>query len=124
MPASAVAQAGNFSKPGGVYLRDPRLFALDLVSEQFANSTQPLVPERLLVMAGEGGHNGTGNGKGEAPIGGSQNFSMIGQLLALLLSERSGINIAEGKGGLEDLEKFTRQMVEQRQAATVAASAS
>jgi uncharacterized membrane protein YqiK len=90
---------------------DPRLFALNLVSEHFANSTQPLVPERLLVMAE--GQNGNGKGEGAAP-GGAQGFSMLGQLLALLLSEHSGVNIAENKGGVEDLEKFTRQMVEKK----------
>jgi uncharacterized membrane protein YqiK len=94
---------------------DPRLFALNLVSEHFANSTQPLVPERLMVM-GEG-HNGNGNGETAVPAGGAQGFSMMGQLLALLLSERSGVNIAENKAGVEDLEKFTRQMVEKEGAA-------
>jgi uncharacterized membrane protein YqiK len=97
---------------------DPRLFALNLVSEHFANSTQPLVPERLLVM-GEG-HNGNGNGNGDGapPVGGgAQGFSMVGQLLALLLSEHSGVNVAENKAGVEDLEKFTRQMVEKKEGA-------
>jgi hypothetical protein len=64
---------------------------------------------------GADGHNGTAPAEGGAPpIGGTQNMSMIGQLLALLLSERSGINIAENKANLEDLEKFTRQMVEKK----------
>jgi uncharacterized membrane protein YqiK len=94
---------------------DPRLFALNLVSEHFANSTQPLVPERLLVM-GEG-KNGNGEA-GAAPAGGAQGYSMLGQLLALLLSEHSGVNIAQDKGGsVEDLEKFTRQMVGKREGA-------
>jgi uncharacterized membrane protein YqiK len=93
---------------------DPRLFALNLVSEHFANSTQPLVPERVMMM-GEG-HNGNGTGEGAGPVGGAQGFSMLGQLLALLLSEHSGVNIAENKGGVEDLEKFTRQMAEKRDA--------
>jgi len=97
---------------------DPRLFALNLVSEHFANSTQPLVPERLLFMGGEGGHNGNGSGeKAGAGVGGAQNFSMLGQLVALLLSEHAGMNIAENKAGLEELEKFTRQMVEKRETA-------
>ena len=95
---------------------DPRLFALNLVSEHFANSTQPLVPERLLVM-GEG-QNGKSAEGGAAPAGGAQGYSMLGQLLALLLSEHSGMNIAEDKdGGVEDLEKFTRQMVEKKEGA-------
>jgi hypothetical protein len=93
---------------------DPRLFALNLVSEHFANSTQPLVPERLLVM-GEG-QNGNGDGKAPAPGGGSQSYGMVGQLLTLLLSEHSGVNIAENKEGVADLEKFTRQMVEKKEA--------
>ena len=91
---------------------DPRLFALNLVSEQFANSTQPLVPERLLVMAD--GHNGNGEGGSADPVGG-QGFGMMGQLLALLLSERSGIDIAGNPSNVEDLEKFTRQMVEKKE---------
>jgi len=94
---------------------DPRLFALNLVSEHFANSTQPLVPERLLVM-GEG-QNGNGNGEKPVPAGGAQNFSMVGQLLTLLLSEHSGVNIAENQAGVQDLEKFTRQMVEKKETA-------
>jgi uncharacterized membrane protein YqiK len=104
---------------------DPRLFALNLVSEHFASSTQPLVPERLLVMAD--GHSGNGNGNGAAPgapMGGAQGFSMMGQLLTLLLSEHSGVNIAENKANVEDLEKFTRQMVEKREAETAGAGKS
>jgi hypothetical protein len=50
-------------------------------------------------------------------VGGAQNFSMLGQLVALLLSEHAGMNIAENKAGLEELEKFTRQMVEKRETA-------
>jgi hypothetical protein len=59
------------------------------------------------------GHDG--NGSGAPGAGGAQNFSMLGQLLALLLSEHAGVNIAENKQGLEELEKFTRQMVEKRE---------
>jgi hypothetical protein len=87
---------------------DPRLFALNLVSEHFANSKQPLVPERMMVMGDGGG------GEGAAPGGGPQGFSMLGQLVALLLSEHSGVNIAENKADVEELEKFTRQMVEKK----------
>jgi len=87
---------------------DPKLFALNLVSEHFANSSQPLVPERLMVM-GDGG-----KGDAAAPGGGSQGFGIVGQLLALLLSEHSGIKIAENQAGVEDLEKFARQIVEKK----------
>src|SRR6266446_2462505 len=31
---------------------DPRLYALNLVSDQFAKSAQPIVPERVLIMGG------------------------------------------------------------------------
>lgn len=61
--------------------RDPRLFALALVSEQFAKSSQPLVPERLF-LTGAGG-------EGEA-----LNSSLVGQLLSLLVSEKSNIGVA------------------------------
>jgi hypothetical protein len=49
---------------------------------------------------------------------------MMGQLLTLLLSEHSGVNIAENKANVEDLEKFTRQMVEKREAETAGAGKS
>jgi hypothetical protein len=48
---------------------------------------------------------------------------MLGQLIALLLSEHSGINVTENQPGLEELEKFTRQMVERREAAAAAPAA-
>jgi len=41
---------------------DPRLYALNLVSGQLANSTQPLVPERVVLF-------GDGNGKNHSEIG-------------------------------------------------------
>ncbi|HVE15640.1 MAG TPA: SPFH domain-containing protein, partial [Chthoniobacterales bacterium] len=62
---------------------DPRLFALNLVAEHFAHSAQPLVPERLFVMGGESGQ---ANDTPAVP-------NMVGQLLALLLSEKSGLGI-------------------------------
>ncbi len=99
---------------------DPRLFALNLVSEHFANSTQPLVPERLLVM-GEQGHNGNGEGEKAPQMAGGQAFGMVGQLLTLLLSERSGVNIAGNQPGTEDLEKFARDIVQQKETAATAA---
>jgi len=94
---------------------DPRLFALNLVSEHFADSKQPLVPERLLVM-------GDGRTGGETPGGpGGAQGGMLGQLITLLLSEHSGINVTENQPGLEELEKFTRQMVEKRETAAAPA---
>lgn len=99
---------------------DPRLFALNLVSEHFANSTQPLVPERLMVLGD--GQNAGGEGKGVSPVsGGTQGLGMLGQLLTLLLSEHSGMNITENKAQTEDLERFARQVVEKKEAPPVAA---
>src|SRR5205085_6311273 len=42
---------------------DPRLYALSLVAEHMAHSSQPLVPERVFV-AGAGGHGEHGHGPG------------------------------------------------------------
>jgi uncharacterized membrane protein YqiK len=83
-------EAARISQTGGaeaeVFLRkisaygDPRLFALNLVSEQMARSQQPLVPERVLMMGGggEGALNAT---------------SLFGKVLALMLAERAGVGV-------------------------------
>ena len=81
---------------------DSRLFALNLVSEQFSHSAQPIVPERLLVMGG--GENGNGE---KMDIGSSNVF---GRLISLLLAEKAGFGTEEKTKGLEDLEKFAEQM--------------
>jgi multidrug efflux pump subunit AcrA (membrane-fusion protein) len=53
---------------------DPRLYALSVVAERLAHSTQPLVPERVFVNGGEkGGQTG-----------------LVGMLLDLLVAEKSG----------------------------------
>lgn len=61
---------------------DPRLYALSLISERFANSAQPLVPERLFLV--------NGNGKGDSHV---QGFGLLNQFLALLLGEKMGIGM-------------------------------
>ncbi len=60
--------------------RDPRLYVLNLVSEQFSKSAQPLVPQRLFVTGGDGDGNG-------------HSGSLINQLLGLLVSEKSSMGI-------------------------------
>jgi uncharacterized membrane protein YqiK len=55
---------------------DPRLYALSVVADKLAHSTQPLVPERVFV---NGQNSGTG-GPGGA----------LGMLLDLLVAEKSG----------------------------------
>ena len=77
---------------------DSRLFALNLVADRFAGSAQPIVPERLLVMGG--------NGEAKIDLGSSNVFS---QFLTLLLAEKSGIGVNEGKG-MEDLERLTASL--------------
>src|SRR5205814_9002098 len=85
--ASRVAQVGL--SEAAVFLQkirafgDPRLFALGIVSEKFANSAQPIVPERLLVM-------GVGKDGGDGEMGGSNVFN---QLITLLLTEKAGIGM-------------------------------
>ena len=59
---------------------DPRLYALSLVAEHLAHSTQPLVPERVFV-AGGNGDNGQAASAGQG---------LLGMLINLLVAEKSG----------------------------------
>ncbi len=63
---------------------DPKLFAVNLAGEQISRSAQPIVPERMAVF---GGGQGAGDGGG-----------LFGRLLALLLAERTGIDLSEFDG--------------------------
>lgn len=74
--------------------RDPRLYVLNLVSEQFSKSAQPLVPQRLFV---------TGGGK-EGDDSGGVNNGLVGQLLALLVSEKSNMGITSEEAKSEPLQ--------------------
>src|SRR5205085_920539 len=82
--ASRIAQIGL--SEASVLLRkigsfgDPRLYALQLVAEQLAHSSQPLVPERVFV-AGANGENGHGANPSQG---------MLGLLINLLVAEKSG----------------------------------
>ena len=64
--ASKTLQIGqaeaNVSRQKVEAFTDPRLYALNLVSGQLANSTQPLVPERVVLF-------GDGGGKSHSEIG-------------------------------------------------------
>lgn len=55
---------------------DPRLYALSVVADKLAHSTQPLVPERVFVNGQNGGPAGPGGA--------------LGMLLDLLVAEKSG----------------------------------
>jgi uncharacterized membrane protein YqiK len=103
--ASRVAQVGL--SEAAVFLQkiraygDPRLFALNLVSEQFARSVQPLVPERLFISPG--GH----NGDGKLEVG---SVNVASQLLSLLLADKAGIGVSENSPELAELEKFAAEL--------------
>jgi hypothetical protein len=77
--------------------RDPRLYALQLVSEKFANSRQPLVPQRLFMA---GGNNGDGKDTSKSGI------SLMDTLIALILSEKTGLNLTEAGPNVADLKKM------------------
>lgn len=81
---------------------DPRLFALSLVATDFAKSAQPLVPERLLMMGGQGEGEGV-----PAGLGGS---SVFGQLLTLLLAEKAGLSLTEAVGSSDELQRFSDEL--------------
>lgn len=86
---------------------DPRLFALSLVAEQLAQSTQPLVPERVFVTGGEGASAQT-SGQG-----------LLGMLLTLLTAEKSGFQSAmpETTAEMKELsEQLTREALATMQA--------
>ncbi len=105
--ASRVAQVGMAE--ASVFLQkiraygDPRIFALSLVSEQFARSAQPIVPERLLVMGG----GGEGAKAGSMDLGSANVFS---RLITLLLAEKGGIAFDEKNPGLQELQKYADEL--------------
>jgi uncharacterized membrane protein YqiK len=102
--AAKVAQVGLAE--AAVFLQkiraygDPRLFALNLASDQFSKSAQPLVPERLLVTGG----GGTGQGD-QANIASS---SVLGQLLTLLLADKAGVGF--GTQDVKELEQLANDI--------------
>jgi uncharacterized membrane protein YqiK len=92
---------------------DPRLYALQLVAEHLAHSSQPLVPERVFT-AGAAGENGHGAAPGQG---------LLGLLINLLVAEKSGFQPAE-PAGLASLQEFadrmTREAMESMQQAAPA----
>lgn len=82
---------------------DPRLLALQGIAEKLAASTQPLVPERLFVMGGEG----------EAG-GGDSAAGLVGRLMAVLLSEKLGLGAAAAPADVPELERFVTTLVEKQ----------
>lgn len=95
---------------------DPRLYALALVAEHMAHSSQPLVPERVF-MAGANGENGHGSSAGQG---------LLGMLINLLVAEKSGFQLTDN-GAMSSLqefsEKMTREAMESMQQAALAQAA-
>jgi uncharacterized membrane protein YqiK len=73
---------------------DPRLYALTQAAELLAHSQQPLVPERMFVTGGEGSTAGQG---------------LVGQLLSLLVAEKSGFQPADF-AELNSLKEFSNRL--------------
>ena len=107
---TGLAEAAVFLQKIKAY-GDARLFALNHLSTEFSKSAQPLVPERVFIT---GGKDGEGNALG-----------LLSTLLGLLVSEKSGIKIAEGNPELAELEKVVAdaQAKQAEEAAAQAASA-
>jgi len=102
---------------------DPRLFALNMVGEQFSRSSQPLVPERLFVVGSNGGSSNGTNGNGSSHGGDTATSGMLGQLLSLLLAEKAGVNIGESAKGVEELEDLARELTKKYTAGTAESKA-
>lgn len=66
---------------------DPRLYALVQVSEQMAQSRQPLVPERVFI----GGGGTTTSSDGPQASAGQ---GLLGMLISLMVAEKSGFDLA------------------------------
>ena len=94
---------------------DPRLYALSVVAQNLAASTQPLVPERVFMAPGSGAADGGGAGA---------STGLMGMLMSLLVAEKSGFDLAAGAPRSHGLQDFTdaiaKQAMENIQAAMTA----
>ncbi|HLJ93116.1 MAG TPA: SPFH domain-containing protein [Gemmataceae bacterium] len=93
---------------------DPRLYALSLVAEHLANSSQPLVPERLF-MASSNGENGHTS---------SHSQGLLGMLIDLLVAEKSGFELSDASGTAslhEYAERMTREVMQSMEQAAMEA---
>jgi uncharacterized membrane protein YqiK len=97
---------------------DPRLFAVNAVSTNFACSAQPIVPERLFVM----GSDGDGKGNGGGGVAGAANI--VSQLLALLLAEKAGFSADDMARTAKELERLARDAAVSSTAAPSSSSVS
>jgi hypothetical protein len=81
---------------------DPRLYALQLVAENLAHSSQPLVPERVF-MAGS---------NGESSHGPAASQGLLGMLISLLVAEKSGFQMGD-TSGMAGLQEFADRMTKE-----------
>nr|WP_303652441.1 SPFH domain-containing protein [Paludisphaera mucosa] len=93
---------------------DPRLYALSVVAQNLAASTQPLVPERIFVSPGAGSADGSGVGTG-----------LMGMLMSLLVAEKSGFDLtstaqASGAGLHDFVDAISKQAMQNIQDAMAA----
>jgi hypothetical protein len=98
---------------------DPRLYALSVVAQNLARSSQPLVPERVFIAGGGGGNGHAADG---LPIGAgaTAGTGLLGMLLSLLVAEKSGFDVADLPGGntlTEFADRISKQAMENIQEA-------
>jgi hypothetical protein len=101
---------------------DPRLYALSVVAQNLARSSQPLVPERVFI-AGGGGSNGHGGDGLPGAIGNTAGSGLMGMLISLLVAEKSGFQLAESMPGnvlQEFSDKISKEAMENIQEAMAA----
>jgi hypothetical protein len=94
---------------------DPRLYALTIAADHLAQSRQPLVPERLFVAGGDGQN-------GQSP---SSSQGLLGTLISLLVSEKSGFQASGGDApaGLSEFaERMAKESLQSLEHAAFAAS--
>jgi hypothetical protein len=90
---------------------DPRLYALSIVAQNLARSSQPLVPERVFI-AGGGGSNGHSADGLPLGAGAAAGTGLMGMLLSLLVAEKSGFDVAGLPGG-NVLQEFSDKISKQ-----------
>ena len=101
---------------------DPRLYALSVVAQNLARSSQPLVPERVFIAGGAGGNGHSADGLPTAASA-TAGSGLLGMLLSLLVAEKSGFDVAGLPGGnilQEFADKVSKQAMENIQAAMAA----
>ncbi|MEI6234211.1 MAG: SPFH domain-containing protein [Planctomycetota bacterium] len=85
---------------------DPRIYAMQQIGENFSKSAQPLVPDRVIVMGGNGGGNGQQTGEG----GNTQIPSALNLLFTLMMAEKFANNNTNDRTGMEELERYAAEV--------------